>query len=197
MLDVAVTICAWKRWGHHHWDRLGALWEIFGAHWDILTDLISDIIHSFCVGCIWSKPLYISDTQVIRDFVGCKLFFYLRKKKEFLFYVMNIRQFFLKFSLKNWNIYLCRMPFLLCTLPLGGFSGQHIFHQFRQQTFFSDHLLNKQFFFLNTRPSPHSPRYQMVRPSDGLVCQPDSFPFPVDRPAYSNWMWCRGNHVCQ
>ena len=30
------------------------------------------------------------------------------------------------------------MPFLLGigTLPFGGFSGQHIFHQFRQQTFF-------------------------------------------------------------
>ena len=28
------------------------------------------------------------------------------------------------------------MPSLLCTLPFGVFSGQHIFHQFRQQTFF-------------------------------------------------------------
>ena len=50
----------------------------------------------------------------------------------------------------------------------GVFSGQHIFHQFRQQTFFSDHIFNK-LFFLVTPPPP--PRYQMVRPSDGLVCQ--------------------------
>ena len=38
------------------------------------------------------------------------------------------------------------MPFLLCTLPFSGFSGQHIFHQFQQQTFFSGHILNKLFF---------------------------------------------------
>ena len=30
----------------------------------------------------------------------------------------------------------CHMLSLLCTLPFGVFSGQHIFHQFRQQTFF-------------------------------------------------------------
>ena len=35
---------------------------------------------------------------------------------------------------------------LLCTLPFGVFSGQHIFHQFRQQTFFSAHIFNKLFF---------------------------------------------------
>ena len=34
------------------------------------------------------------------------------------------------------EIYFCRMLSLLCTLPFGVFSGQHIFHQFRQQTFF-------------------------------------------------------------
>ena len=44
------------------------------------------------------------------------------------------------------------MPFLLCTLPFGGFSGQHIFHQFRQQTFFSDHIFNK--LFVSSPPPP-------------------------------------------
>ena len=65
------------------------------------------------------------------------------------------------------------MPFLLSALPFGGFSGQHIFHQFRQQTFFSDHIFNKPIFL------PPPPRYQMVRPSDCLVCQPDSYPLPA------------------
>ena len=60
------------------------------------------------------------------------------------------------------------MPFLLCTLPFGGFSGQHIFHQFRQQTFFSDHI------------------FQMVRPLDGLDVNQTLSPFQLDRPAYSN-----------
>ena len=65
------------------------------------------------------------------------------------------------------------MPFLLCTLPFGVFSRQHFFHQFRQQTFFLT-TFSTNFFFL--APPPH---YQMVRPSDGLVCQPDSFPLPA------------------
>ena len=33
-------------------------------------------------------------------------------------------------------------------------SGQHIFHQFRQQTFFSGHILNKLFFNFFTSPPP-------------------------------------------
>ena len=79
------------------------------------------------------------------------------------------------------------MPFLLCTLPFGGFSGQHIFHQFRQQTFFLTTFSTISFFLAPP------PRYQMVRPSDGLVCQPDSFPFQLDRSAYSIVM--QGHHV--
>ena len=80
MLDAAVTICAWKRWrhlktllGHLHWDRLGAPWDNFGAYWDTLTNLISDIIHSFCVGCIWSKPLYISDKVIAQVYDTTKI----------------------------------------------------------------------------------------------------------------------------
>ena len=38
-----------------HWDRLGAPWDSFGAHWDTLTDLISDIMQSFCVGVYLKK----------------------------------------------------------------------------------------------------------------------------------------------
>ena len=64
------------------------------------------------------------------------------------------------------------MPLLLCTLLFGVFSGQHIFHQFRLQNFFLT-IFSTNFFFQG--PPPPS-RYQMVRPSDGLVCQPDSFP---------------------
>ena len=64
------------------------------------------------------------------------------------------------------------MPFLLCTLLFGIFSGQHIIYHFRQQTFFLTTFSTNFFFFL--APPPF--RYQMVRPSDGLVCQPDSFP---------------------
>ena len=57
----------------------------------------------------------------------------------------------------------------LCSLRyhLVFFSGKHIFYQFRQQTFFPAHILNKLFFsdfcgdkLFFSRP----PRYQMVRP---------------------------------
>ena len=60
---------------------------------------------------------------------------------------------------------------LLCTLPFSVFSGQHIFHQIRQQTFFLP-TFSTNFFFLTfvatnflfqSRPPP-PPRYQMVRP---------------------------------
>ena len=40
----------------------------------------------------------------------------------------------------------CRTLSLFCTLLFGVFSGQHIFHQFRQQTFFFAHIFKKLFF---------------------------------------------------
>ena len=66
-----------------------------------------------------------------------------------------------------------RMLSLLCRLSFGVFSGQHIFHKFRQQTFFSAHIFNKLFFltFVATNyfsqfslAPPPPPRYQMVHP---------------------------------
>ena len=81
-----------------------------------------------------------------RVFVPCKLFFYLREKTIF-FLVINVRQFFFLCSVEE---IFCRMLSLLCRLrlglPFGVFSGQHILHQFRQQTFFSAHIFHKLFF---------------------------------------------------
>ena len=64
-------------------------------------------------------------------------------------------------------------------LTFGVFSGQHIFHQFRQQTFFSAHIFNKLFFltFVATNYlfqffSSPPPRYQMVRPLGASVLTP-------------------------
>ena len=77
----------------------------------------------------------------------------------------------------------CRMLSQLYTLPFGFFPGQHIFHQFRQQTFFTAHISNKLFFltfvatnylfqfFLGRPPPP--PRYQIVRPLRYIV-SPDA-----------------------
>ena len=51
-------------------------------------------------------------------------FFFTSAGKQSFFLAINFRQFY------------CRMLPLLCTLTFGVFSGQHIFHQFRQQTWF-------------------------------------------------------------
>ena len=53
--------------------------------------------------------------------------------------------FFLMFRRRNDISFFCRMLSLLYTLTFGVFSGQHIFHQFRQQTFFCPHF--QQIFF--------------------------------------------------
>ena len=60
--------------------------------------------------------------------------------------------------------FFCHMLSLLCTLPFGVFSGQHISHQFRQQTFFfcphfqqtffSDFCGDKLFFSILFWPPP-------------------------------------------
>ena len=88
-------------------------------------------------------------------------------KENNFFLANNVRQFFFYVSSKEFFV-LC-FP---CTLPFAVFSGQHIFHQFRQQTFFFAHIFNKLFFltfvatnyFFHFFPRPPSPRYQIVRP---------------------------------
>ena len=74
--------------------------------------------------------------------VFANFFFYLREKTIFFFGDQRPTIFFLCFI----EEFFCRMLSLLCTLPFGVFSGQHIFHQFRQQFFFSAHIFNKLFF---------------------------------------------------
>ena len=56
-------------------------------------------------------------------------------------------------------------PSLLCTLPFGGFSGQHIFHQFRQQTFFFCPHFQQTFFFnfFRSPPPQISNGYSLIR----------------------------------
>ena len=69
---------------------------------------------------------------------------------------------------------------LLCTLPFGVFSGQHIFHQFRQQTFFFCPHFQQTFFsdfcgdklFISIFLAPPPPRYQMMRPLVSCLTAP-------------------------
>ena len=68
-------------------------------------------------------------------------FFYLREK-TILFWRSPSDNFFLCSA----EEIVFPMLFLLCRLPFGVFSGQPIFHKFRQQTFFSAHIFNKLFF---------------------------------------------------
>ena len=78
-----------------------------------------------------------------RVFVACKLFFYLREKTIFFFGDQRPTIYFLCFVKEIF----CRMLPLLCTLPFGVFSGQHIFFiNFDNKLFFSAHIFNKLFF---------------------------------------------------
>ena len=102
-----------------------------------------------------------------RVFVACKFFFY-RSEITIFFWAINVRQCFVE-EMKY--LFFCRMLSLLCTSTFGGLSGQHIFHQFRQQTFFFCPHFNKLFFpdlrgdkYLFHFFLPPPPRYQMVRP---------------------------------
>ena len=102
-----------------------------------------------------------------RVFVACKLFFYLREKTIFFFGYQR-PPIFLYVSAKK--CFVVCSPYYVC-YHLGFFSGQHIFHQFRQQTFFSAlifHILFSTFVatnsFFNFFLAPPPPRYQMLRP---------------------------------
>ena len=89
-------------------------------------------------------------------------FFFTSGGKQALFFSdQRPTIFFLCFVEENF----CHMLSLLCRLPFGVSSGQHIFHQFRQQTFFfcphfqqtffSDFCGDKLFFFkFNLAPPP-------------------------------------------
>ena len=67
-----------------------------------------------------------------QEFLLLCCFFFTPGGKQVFFWRSTSDNFLLCYVEKK----ICRMLSLLCTLPFGVFSGQHIFHQFRQQTFF-------------------------------------------------------------
>ena len=62
----------------------------------------------------------------------CLHFFFLPPRENNLFLGRSTSDYF--FFMFRRRIF-CRLLSLLCTLPFDVFSGQHIFHQFRQQSF--------------------------------------------------------------
>ena len=69
--------------------------------------------------------------KITVDFLLLANFFFTSERKQSFFWQSTSDNFFLCFVVEIF----CRMPSLLCRLPFGVFSGQHIFHKFRQQTF--------------------------------------------------------------
>ena len=63
-------------------------------------------------------------------FVACKLFFYLSEKTTFFFGDQRPTIFFLCFVEEMIFFVVCFPHFAHDMLTFGGFSGQHIFHQF-------------------------------------------------------------------
>ena len=78
-----------------------------------------------------------------RVFVACKLFFLPLVENKFFFGDQRPTFFFYVMS----KFFVVCFPYFV-RYHLVFFSGQHIFHQFRQQTFFSAPIFNKLFFLL-------------------------------------------------
>ena len=110
----------------------------------------------------WASSMRLKDGP-LNIWEGGGIEFFLPPRENNLFFFGNQRPtiFFLCFV----EEFFCHMLSLLCRLPLGVFSGQHIFHKFRQQFFFSAHIFNKLFFptfaatnyfvqFFSTPPPP-------------------------------------------
>ena len=78
MLDVEVPICAFTRWGHI--ETLSGHLEIDSGHletvfWSTLRhpDWPHILYHILCVGCIWSKPLYVSKKVIAQVYDTTKI----------------------------------------------------------------------------------------------------------------------------
>ena len=92
---------------------------------------------------IRDAPFDICGGGGARVFVACKLFFLPPRENNLFFWRSTFDNFFFMFRPRNFLSY--AFPIMYGTLPFGVFSGQHIFHQFRQQTFFSDFCGDKLF----------------------------------------------------
>ena len=107
------------------------------------------IMHRACVGMFSYVFLVTLGTHHLisggggpRVFVACKFFFLPPRKKQSFFFAINVRQFFFYVSSKNFFV-VC-FPYHV-GYHLVFFSGRHIFHKFRQQTF-SAHIFTRLFF---------------------------------------------------
>ena len=78
----------------------------------------------------------------LRVVVACKLLFYLREKTKFFFGDQRPTIFFLMFR----RIFFLSYAFPIMYVTIWCFFWSTIFHQFRQQTFFSAHISNKLYF---------------------------------------------------
>ena len=84
------------------------------------------------------------------EFLLLANFFFTSGGKQAFFGRSTSDNFFFMFRRRNFLS--CAFPINVDygTLPFGVFSGQLIFHQFRQPTFFSAHIFNKLFFWRQT-----------------------------------------------
>ena len=125
------------------------IWRAVSSHsphhpHEVILAQFSLYVHT---GGLRDAPLDIWGRGGGLEFLLLANFFFTSGEKTLFFLAINLRQFFLCFVKEIKYLFFCRMLSLLCTLTLGGFSGQHIFHKFRQQTLFSAHIFNKLFFF--------------------------------------------------
>ena len=113
-----------------------------------------------------------------RVFVACKLFFLPPVENKFFFWRSTSDNFFLCYV----EEFFCRMLSLLCTLPF----GQHIFHQFRQQTFFLLTFLTNFFLWLLWRQTTFFNFNLAPPPPDIKWC----VPYSVTSIYCARHLWC-------
>ena len=97
------------------------------------------------------------------EFLLLANFFFTSARKRSFFWRSTSDNFFFMFRRRNEISFFCHILSLLYTLTFDGFSGQHIFHKSRQQTFFlpifltiflSDFCGNKLFISIFSYPPP-------------------------------------------
>ena len=98
-------------------------------------------LHVYNMHTLRDAPLYIWGGEL--EFLVLANFFFTSERRQSFFWQSTSNNFFLCFVEEIF----CRMLPLLCRSPFGVFSGQHIFHKFRLQTFFLP-TFSTNFFFL-------------------------------------------------
>ena len=131
--DIYITFIQ-RRTNVRRWSHLYDIYTTSPGVFDVGSALYKCYTNVLCFLGIQPNQNHIRDAPFdiwggggggLEFLLPANFFFYPRWKTSF-FLAINVRHLFLSFV----EEFFCHMLSLLCTLPFGVFSGQHIFHQF-------------------------------------------------------------------